>query len=60
MVPAPSGPPPEESELIARLKDRLAGYKVPKRIFTAESLPRNAMGKVQKNQLRDAHKDAFS
>ena len=60
VVPAPSGPPPEESELIARLKDRLAGYKVPKRIFTAESLPRNAMGKVQKNQLRDAHKDAFS
>ncbi len=60
VVPVTDGLPPEESELIARLKDRLAGYKVPKRIFTAESLPRNAMGKVQKNQLRDAHKDAFS
>ncbi len=59
VIAAPSGAPLEESEIIARLKDRLAGYKVPKRIFTAGSLPRNAMGKVQKNQLREVYKDAF-
>ncbi|MDJ0946318.1 MAG: malonyl-CoA synthase [Kiloniellales bacterium] len=59
VVPASGGPSPEESEIIARLKGRLAGYKVPKRIFTAETLPRNAMGKVQKNELREEHRDAF-
>ncbi|MGD2139358.1 MAG: malonyl-CoA synthase [Burkholderiales bacterium] len=44
---------PDESELIAVLKSRLAGYKVPKRVYVVESLPRNAMGKVQKNVLRE-------
>jgi malonyl-CoA/methylmalonyl-CoA synthetase len=44
-----------EQSLIAALKIQLASYKVPKRIvFTAE-LPRNAMGKVLKNMLRDEH-----
>lgn len=41
-----------ESALIARLKEGLANYKVPKRIFFLDHLPRNAMGKVQKNLLR--------
>jgi malonyl-CoA/methylmalonyl-CoA synthetase len=36
----------------AALKDRLANYKVPKAVVIAEGLPRNAMGKVQKNELR--------
>ena len=35
--------------VIAQLKTQLAGFKVPRRIFTVDSLPRNAMGKVQKN-----------
>jgi malonyl-CoA/methylmalonyl-CoA synthetase len=38
--------------LIAALKTQLAGYKVPKRVFVVEDLPRNAMGKVQKTELR--------
>ena len=42
-----------EDELIARLKVQLAGYKVPKRIHFVADLPRNAMGKVQKNLLRE-------
>ena len=39
-------------EIIARLKERLAGYKVPKQIHFVDELPRNVMGKVQKNELR--------
>lgn len=42
-----------EQELIAFCKGRLAGYKCPKQVFYIESLPRNVMGKVQKNLLKD-------
>ena len=42
-----------EEELISALKNNIAGFKVPKKIFFVEELPRNAMGKVQKNVLRD-------
>lgn len=45
--------------LIARLKDDLAGFKIPKAVFLVEELPRNAMGKVQKAALREAHRDHF-
>ena len=45
--------------LIAALKTRIAGFKVPKRIFVVGELPRNAMGKVQKNLLREQHKGLF-
>jgi len=37
------------------LKGALANYKVPKLVTITDSLPRNAMGKVQKNQLRDRY-----
>jgi malonyl-CoA/methylmalonyl-CoA synthetase len=46
--------------VIAVCKEQLANYKVPKRVFFMDELPRNAMGKVQKNLLRDQHKDLFS
>ncbi|MDE2402360.1 MAG: AMP-binding protein [Burkholderiales bacterium] len=49
-----------ESTLIAALKDSIAGFKVPKRVFVAEDLPRNAMGKVQKNLLRQQHHNTFA
>jgi len=49
-----------ESQVIAVCKERLANYKVPKRVFFMDELPRNAMGKVQKNLLRDRHKDLFA
>lgn len=48
----------DEATLIARLKDRIANYKVPKRAYFVETLPRNTMGKVQKNLLREAYRDA--
>jgi malonyl-CoA/methylmalonyl-CoA synthetase len=41
-----------EEEVIAYVKGKLANFKVPKRIHFARELPRNAMGKVQKNVLR--------
>jgi malonyl-CoA/methylmalonyl-CoA synthetase len=41
-----------EASLIATLKRNLAGYKVPRRVFFVDALPRNTMGKVEKNVLR--------
>ena len=41
------------------LKSDLAGFKQPKKIFFVDELPRNTMGKVQKNILRDSYKDTF-
>jgi malonyl-CoA/methylmalonyl-CoA synthetase len=42
-----------EAELIAACRLELAAYKSPKRVVFVDDLPRNAMGKVQKNLLRD-------
>ena len=44
---------PDEANIISELKSKLAGYKVPKRVHFVDSLPRNTMGKVQKNLLRE-------
>lgn len=41
-----------EAGIIAALRERLAGYKVPKRVFVLAELPRNAMGKIEKSVLR--------
>lgn len=41
-----------ETEMIAFCRQRLAAYKTPKRIVFVDVLPRNAMGKVQKTELR--------
>ncbi|PRD42624.1 malonyl-CoA synthase [Phyllobacterium phragmitis] len=50
----------DEQAILAALKERLARYKQPKRIIFVEDLPRNTMGKVQKNVLRDAYADLYS
>jgi len=44
-----------EQAILAALRARLAGFKLPKHILFADDLPRNAMGKVQKNLLRETH-----
>jgi malonyl-CoA/methylmalonyl-CoA synthetase len=44
-----------EIQIVNAIQARLARYKVPKRIIILEELPRNAMGKVQKNVLRTAY-----
>ena len=45
-----------EEKIISICKAQLANFKVPKRICFIEDLPRNAMGKIQKNLLRDRFK----
>ncbi|WP_151447718.1 malonate--CoA ligase [Lacisediminimonas profundi] len=44
-----------ESDVIQSLKARIANFKVPKRVHFVPELPRNTMGKVQKNVLRDRY-----
>ena len=44
-----------EANINAFLVERLARYKQPKRIFFLDALPRNTMGKVQKNALRERY-----
>ena len=46
--------------MIAKLKASIANFKVPKHLFVVADLPRNAMGKVQKNLLREQHKGLFA
>ena len=43
---------PDEAAVIGHVKDRLANFKVPKRVRFLTELPRNAMGKVEKTELR--------
>lgn len=49
----------QEADIIGALRERLANYKLPKRVIIAEDLPRNTMAKVQKNVLREQHKALF-
>ncbi|CAM5783711.1 MAG: malonyl-CoA synthase [Burkholderiales bacterium] len=60
VVIARAGAAPEPDALLATLKARLANYKIPKRCFVLAELPRNTMGKVQKNLLRERYKDLFT
>lgn len=52
VVVARPGAALDAAELIGALKARIASFKVPKRLELVPELPRNAMGKVQKNLLR--------
>ena len=49
----------DEAALLAGIGDRLARFKQPRRIFIVDELPRNTMGKVQKNLLRERYRDVF-
>lgn len=44
-----------EPDVIDRLKEQIANYKIPKRVHFVDHLPRNTMGKVQKNVLRERY-----
>jgi malonyl-CoA/methylmalonyl-CoA synthetase len=59
-VATSAGAPPTEAEVIGTLAARLAKFKVPKRVIFVDALPRNTMGKVQKNELREQYADLFS
>jgi malonyl-CoA/methylmalonyl-CoA synthetase len=61
VTPKPGGAAkPDEEGIVAKLKGELAGFKVPKRVFVLDELPRNAMGKVEKSRLRERFCDAFA
>ena len=49
----------EMEALQAACREKLAGFKVPRRWIQLDSLPRNTMGKVQKNLLRDDYIESF-
>ena len=55
VVTAKAGVVLDPAGIIASLKSRLANFKVPKQCFVVDELPRNAMGKVQKNVLRSQY-----
>ncbi len=59
VIPKP-GARIDAAEIVAGLKSRLANFKIPKRCFVVDELPRNTMGKVQKNLLREQHKALFA
>jgi malonyl-CoA/methylmalonyl-CoA synthetase len=50
----------DERAMQKALGSELAKYKLPKRIFITDTLPRNAMGKVQKKDLREQYAGTFS
>src|SRR3954471_15909004 len=52
--------PITEKEVLGRLETRLAKFKLPKHVIFVDDLPRNTMGKVQKNVLRDTYGTLFS
>ncbi len=50
----------DEAAVLAALQTRLARYKLPKRVLFVEELPRNAMGKIQKNLLRETYASIYA
>jgi malonyl-CoA/methylmalonyl-CoA synthetase len=59
VVVAHAGAVPDAAALVGELKTKIANFKVPKHLFVVSELPRNTMGKVQKNLLREQHKALF-
>ncbi|MGH6609576.1 MAG: malonate--CoA ligase [Burkholderiaceae bacterium] len=59
IVVGESGAALQPASVLDALRSRIANYKVPKRVFVVDNLPRNAMGKVQKNVLRERYQATF-
>ena len=49
-----------EEDILEAIRDKIARFKQPKRLFVVDELPRNTMGKVQKNLLRDRFGGEFA
>ena len=60
VIIAKPGATVDPDRVIAELKAKLANFKIPKRCVVVAERPRNTMGKVQKNLLRDQYKGAFA
>ena len=54
------GAQPDPGQVLQTLKSQLANFKIPKHCAVLDALPRNAMGKVQKNLLRQQYQGLFS
>ena len=59
VIPKP-GATLDAAQITAALKACLANFKIPKQCFVVTELPRNTMGKVQKNLLREQYKTLFA
>jgi len=59
VIVAENGVSVSEEQVQNGIKDALARFKHPKRVFIVDELPRNTMGKVQKNVLRETYVDTF-
>ena len=59
IVPSP-GERPEPDELIAWCRERMANYKVPRRVWIVDDLPLNASNKVRKPELRERARELLS
>jgi malonyl-CoA/methylmalonyl-CoA synthetase len=59
VVVAKPGAALDAAGIAGALKGKIANFKVPKHVFVVPELPRNTMGKVQKNVLREQHKGLF-
>ena len=60
VIIAKPGATPDAAQILAELKAKLANFKIPKQCFVVTELPRNTMGKVQKNLLREQYKALFA
>ena len=59
-VAAIEGATIEDAALLAFLKDKLAAYKMPRRVIQLEALPRNATGKILKTKLREIATEKYA
>jgi malonyl-CoA/methylmalonyl-CoA synthetase len=60
VVIAQAGATLDADGILATLKSQLANFKIPKRCYVLPELPRNTMGKVQKNLLRERYRALFA
>jgi malonyl-CoA/methylmalonyl-CoA synthetase len=60
LVVGRKGERPDAEAILAALRNQLANFKIPKRCFVVDELPRNTMGKVQKAALREQYKALFA
>ena len=63
-IPSSSGTKLSDEEyqraVLEEAKEKLAGYKRPKKVIRVEDFPRNFIGKIKKNELRDIYKKLFA
>ena len=54
IVPAP-GQTIAEDEMVAHCRGKIGGYKIPRRMVFLDALPKSAMGKILKTELRKTY-----